>query len=56
MFQHKREMVGIPKTIVKKNLKITVAASFKSNLHWVLYAADELLNSTSENNNTVYVS
>ena len=25
------------------------------NEHWVLYAADESLNSTSETNNTVYV-
>lgn len=41
-------MVGIPKTIVKKNLKIRVAASFKRSLHWVLYAADELSSSTSE--------
>lgn len=48
-------MVGIPKTIVRKNLKITAAASFKSNLHWVLYTADELLSPTSKANDVLYV-
>lgn len=48
-------MAGIPKTIVKKNLKITVAASFKRSLRWVLSAADELSSSTSEADDVLHV-